>query len=360
LSKATGKIVFDPGNGVGGIFVPLLKDQFKRLGAQVELITVAEAIDGRFPTRPSNPGLPGAVQLLQKTVVEEQAAFGVALDGDADRAFLVDEKGTFVPGSNLLAALAYAKVRAAVKPQPREAPVVFSAVSSFMVIDAIRSAGGTPILCRVGQDAAKVALIQTGAVFDGESSAHYNFPESYGLDSGLFALMAFWNMLLESGSSCSAFLAKLPDWPASGEINLRIICGDWKAMSGKIVDAIAARYREPSADCYVGTLDGVSVYHPRSQAFADVDAFLAKHGSDPAGATYRVVKDGYRPAWWFNVRASNNEPLLRVNLEAADAAQLTQRTLALIASVRDICSKHGAKVVIDSPGNLSRAELEAP
>jgi phosphomannomutase len=109
----------------------------------------------------------------------------------------------------------------------------------------------------------------------------------------------------------------------------------------------------------VGTLDGVSVYHPRSADFADVDAFLAKHGSDPAGTMYRVVKDGYRPEWWFNVRASNNEPLLRVNLEAADAAQLTQRTLALIASVRDICSKHGAKVEIDSPGNLSKTELAA-
>ncbi len=359
LSKAKGKIVFDPGNGVGGIFVPLLKEQFKRLGADIELITVAEAIDGRFPTRPSNPGLPGAVALLQKTVVERQAAFGVALDGDADRAFLVDEKGAFVPGSTLLAALADAKVRAALQGGRKDAPVVFAAVASFMVIDAIRSAGGTPILCRVGQDAAKVALMQTKAVFGGESSAHYNFPESYGLDSGLFALMAFWNLLIENQSSCSDYLSKLPEWPASGEINLRIICGDWKAMSGKIVDAIAARYREPAADCYVETLDGVSVYHPRVGDFADADALLPKHPADPQGATYRVVQEGYRPDWWFNVRASNNEPLLRVNLEAANAAQLTERTLALISSVREICKTHEAGVEIDSPGFLSKSELEA-
>ncbi len=359
LAKARGKIVFDSGNGVGGIVVPLLKEQFKRIGANVELITVAEAIDGRFPTRPSNPGLPGAVQLLQKTVVERQAAFGVALDGDADRAFLVDEQGTFIPGSNLLAALADAKVRAALKNGRKDAPVVFAAVASFMVIDAIRAAGGIPLLCRVGQDAAKLALMQTGAVFGGESSAHYNFPESYGLDSGLFALMAFWNLLLESGATCSGYLSKLPTWPASGEINLRIVCGDWKGMSGKIISAIEARYRESAANCYVATLDGVSVYHPRVGDFADADALLTKHPADPTGATFRVVQDGYRPEWWFNVRASNNEPLLRVNLEAADAGQLTQRTLALIASVREICQTHGASVEIDSPGNLSRSALEA-
>jgi phosphomannomutase len=358
LASAKGKIVFDPGNGVGGIFIPLLREQFQRIGAQVELITVAEAIDGRFPTRPSNPGLPGAVQLLQKTVVEHRAAFGVALDGDADRAFLVDEQGTFIPGSNLLAALADAKVRSALKNGRAEAPVVFAAVASFMVIDAIRAAGGVPLLCRVGQDAAKVALMQTGAVFGGESSAHYNFPESYGLDSGLFALMAFWNLLLESGATCSGYLHKLPTWPASGEINLRIVCGDWKGMSGKIIAAIESRYRDPAANCYVATLDGVTVYHPRDSKFADADALLKKHPADPSGATYRIVQNGYRPDWWFNVRASNNEPLLRVNLEAADASQLTSRTLALIASVKEICHSHGAGVEIDSPGNLSRAALE--
>ena len=106
LPKATGKIVLDPGNGVGCIFLPLLKEAFQKVGAKVEILSIFDQIDGRFPNRPSNPGLPGAVERLQETVVRTGAAFGAALDGDADRVFLVNEKGEFVPGSQTLAALA--------------------------------------------------------------------------------------------------------------------------------------------------------------------------------------------------------------------------------------------------------------
>src|SRR5690606_20928776 len=106
LKDAAGKVVLDPGNGVGGLFRPLLNRCLSAIGANVELLAVAERIDGNFPTRPSNPGLPGAVKLLQETVIAEGARFGAAFDGDADRVFLVDEWGQFVSGSVLLAALA--------------------------------------------------------------------------------------------------------------------------------------------------------------------------------------------------------------------------------------------------------------
>jgi phosphomannomutase len=352
LAKASGKVVLDPGNGVGCILIPLLKDVLKSKGAGVELLSIFNAIDGSFPNRPSNPGLPGAVSELQATVKQSGAAFGAALDGDADRVFLVDEQGEFVPGSQLLAALA----ASALKKSGGDGAVVFAAVSSFAVIDAIRAEGGTPIFCRVGQDAAKVALIKTKAVFGGESSAHYNFPDVYCLDSGLFALMMFWDLLLESGEPCSKALAPYAPWANSGEVNLRIECGDWKAMSRDVIDMLVTRYSSDAENCYVTQLDGVGVYHPKVKEIPTADdLFQVDEKGDPSGKIYRVVAKDYRPEWWFNVRASNNEPLLRINLECQDASKLDASAKSLIDAVHGFCVKNGARVHVESPGNLAIA-----
>ncbi|MBX3441938.1 MAG: hypothetical protein KF774_05985 [Planctomyces sp.] len=353
LAQANGRIVLDPGNGVGGLFVPLLRQTLAKAGSSVEVFAVAEPIDGRFPTRPSNPGLPGAVKLLQETVVSLGAKFGAAFDGDADRVFLVDEWGQFVPGSLLLAALADDAVRAAVARGEKDPSVVYAAVASWLVVETVRKAGGRPVICRVGQDAAKVALIDTGAVFGGESSAHYNFPEAFCLDSGLFAMMTFWQMLLGSGQSCSELLGGLSPWPSSGEVNLRIDSSNWKAISGELVEMLKQRHSGPDADCYVLTIDGVGVYSPRSPKFKTVDdLFQIDKKNDPQGKTYRFVAPGYTPDWWFNVRASNNEPLVRLNVEAQLAADVTARTYALISTVREFCEARGAKVVVQDWGTL--------
>jgi phosphomannomutase len=358
LGSATGKIVLDPGNGVGGIFRPLLQKGLRERGAKVELLAVAERIDGTFPTRPSNPGLPGAVRLLQETVIAEGAAFGAAFDGDADRVFLVDEWGQFVSGSVLLAALAKSLVE-----KNGGGPVVYSAVSSWLVPETVRATatggsqqtpqggGGRPILCRVGQDAAKVALTRTQAVFGGESSAHYNFPDTFCLDSGLFALITFWDMLLESGKSCSQLLGELKPWPNSGEVNLRVECSDWKAMSGEVIAALKAESADPSSNCYVLDIDGVSVCSPKVPEYPTADdLFRIDPEGDPTGETYREVQD-YTPEWWFNVRASNNEPLLRVNFESRDSADVAGRTYSLISRIRAICGDR-ARVVVQDWGNL--------
>ena len=350
LPQASGKVVLDPGNGVGCIFLPLLKEAFQQRGANVELLSIFGDIDGRFPNRPSNPGLPGAVEKLQETVVRTGAAFGAAFDGDADRVFLVNEKGEFVPGSQMLAALAARGLKQA----GGSGNVVFAAVSSFGVIDAIRSGGGTPVFCRVGQDAAKVALIKTNAVFGGESSAHYNFPDVYCLDSGLFALMMFWDLLLESGQPCSQALAPYAAWPHSGEVNLRIHCGDWRAMSSQVIGMLEERFSSEDENCYVTRLDGIGVYHPKSPDLATTDDFLRTDPEgNPDGKIYRLVANDYRPDWWFNVRASNNEPLLRVNYECQDPAHLQSQAKGLIDAVHAFCVKHGATVEIESPGNLA-------
>jgi len=353
LAKDTGKIVLDPGNGVGGLFVPLLRDALKKVGSKVEVSAVAEPIDGRFPTRPSNPGLPGAVKLLQETVLAKGAKFGAAFDGDADRVFLVDEWGQFVPGSSLLAALADGAVRAGVKKGIKSPVAIYSAVSSWLVVETIRAAGGTPATARVGQDALKVALINTKAVFGGESSAHYNFPAAYCLDSGLFALMTFWQQLLDSGKSVSKLIGSLNPWPSSGEVNVRIESTDWKAVSAGLVQMLQERYSKPEENSYVFTLDGVGVFHPRKPEFKTVDdIFLIDKQHDPSGATYRLIAPGYTPDWWFNVRASNNEPLVRLNVEAKSAADVTARTYSLIATVQDYCKQHGAAGIVQDWGNM--------
>jgi phosphomannomutase len=353
IAKDSGKIVLDPGNGVGGLFIPLLRDALKKAGSKVEVVAVAEPIDGRFPTRPSNPGLPGAVKLLQETVLKHGAKFGAAFDGDADRVFLVDEWGQFVPGSSLLAALADGAVRAATKKGVKSPVAIYSAVSSWLVVETIRAAGGTPATARVGQDALKVALINTAAVFGGESSAHYNFPAAYCLDSGLFALMTFWQMLLDSGKSCSQLIGGLNPWPASGEVNVRIESTDWKAVSAGLIQMLQDRYARPEENSYVFTLDGVGVFHPRKPEFKTVDdIFTIDAKGDPKGGTYRLIAPGYTPDWWFNVRASNNEPLVRLNVEAKSSADVTARTYSLIATVQDFCRQHGANGVVQDWGNM--------
>lgn len=347
LPKAAGRVVLDPGNGVGGLFAPLLKKVFGEIGAKTEILTVANQIDGTFPTRPSNPGLPGAVKLLQETVVEQEAEFGAAFDGDADRVFLVDEWGQFVSGSLLLAAVAKNFLDAADQPGRS---VVYSAVSSWLVPQTVREAGGRAIICRVGQDAAKVALTRTDAVFGGESSAHYNFPDAYCLDSGLFALVAFWDMLLASGEKCSKLLGQLKAWPSSGEVNLRFECSDWQAISKEVIGAVTAEFTAPEKECYVLGLDGVSVFHPVVPEFATVDDVFTIDEGDPEGKMYRVVQD-YTPEWWFNIRASNNEPLLRVNFESRDAGDVAGRTYSLISRIRELCGDR-AKVTVQDWGNL--------
>ncbi|SFI74397.1 hypothetical protein [Planctomicrobium piriforme] len=347
IAAATGKIVLDPGNGVGGLFRPLLKNGLTARKSKADLLAVAERIDGTFPTRPSNPGLPGAVKLLQETVVAEGAKFGAAFDGDADRVFLVDEWGQFVSGSVLLAALA----KSLVEKNGGKGNVVYSAVSSWLVAETVRAAGGTPILSRVGQDAVKVALIKKDAVFGGESSAHYNFPDTYCLDSGLFAFITFWDMLLESGLTCSQLLGQLKPWPNSGEVNLRVECSDWKSMSAEVISTIKSEYSADAQNSYVLDIDGVSVFHPRSPEYKTVnDVFTIDKSGDPTGQIYREVQK-YTPDWWFNVRASNNEPLLRINFESRSATEVTGRTYSLISRIREICGER-AKIVVQDWGSL--------
>lgn len=370
LSKASGRVVFDPGNGVAGVFLQPLKKYLAEAGASVEIEAIAANIDGTFPSRPANPGLPGAMRALEEKVRELGANFGAAFDGDADRVFIADETGRAVSGSHMLAALAARALElhsAGGRSGDGRPRIVFAATASWMVVDAIRTHGGQPVICRVGQDTAKFALQATGAIFGGEASAHYNFPDTFCLDSGLFALMMFWEVLLESGQTCSQWLGRLQPWPNSGEINLRIETDRWKEISAAIIGTLRDRYSDAGENCHVMTLDGVSVYHPRSEGWQSAASqddptgatavFRPDPEHDPSGERFRYVQDGYDPQWWFNVRASNNEPLLRVNFETRSPDELLPRCRSLLEAIGVICREQGVSFRVQDHGNFSPEDL---
>jgi len=329
----TGTIVIDPGNGVGSVLLDPLRAEVP--GARVDAI--AAMIDGRFPSRPSNPGLPGALDALGKAVRERGALFGAAFDGDADRLFMVDENGDVISGDQLLEAIIAFTLPAATGTNKS---VAFTGTCSWGVVDTIQQFGGTPYLCKVGQDTLKAAMQKVGTVWGGESSAHYNFPESYYQDSGIIALMAFWQALHAGGKTVSEVIEALPCWHHSGEINIRVQSDDWQNISKQVVDQIAGSYRE-GGDSYVLEIDGVSVYTPKSETYADESVLFAAAPGDKDGQRYRHVMDGYRPDWWFSIRRSNNEPLLRLNVESSSGKTLKKKTVQMLQEVRGLCKSIG-------------------
>ncbi len=332
-SSFAGTIVLDPGNGVGSVLIDPLRAEVP--GAKIEAI--AAMIDGRFPSRPSNPGLPGALDALGKAVRESGALFGAAFDGDADRLFMVDENGDVISGDQLLEAI----ISIVLTPiTGSDKSVAFTGTCSWGVIETIQQFDGTPYLCKVGQDTLKAAMQKVNAVWGGESSAHYNFPESYYQDSGLIALMAFWQSLHAGGQTVSQIIESLPRWHHSGEINIRIHSDDWQNISKQVVDQIAKSYRE-EGNSYVLEIDGVSAYTPKVDEFADETALFTFAQGDENGLRYREVKPGYRPEWWFSLRRSNNEPLLRLNVESLSGKTLKKKTVQMLHEVRQLCKSVG-------------------
>ncbi len=179
-----------------------------------------------------------------------------------------------------------------------------------------------------------------GAVFGGESSAHFNFPDSYFQDSGLIALMAYGQALYAAKKTVSQTVAELPEWHHSGEINIRILSEEWSEVGKKVSSEMAKRYRD-GGESYVLTIDGVSAYSPRDKKFADEKALFPLAQGDGAGERYRHVAPGYKPEWWYSLRRSNNEPLLRLNVECAAGKELKKRTIEVLSEVRSLCRELG-------------------
>jgi len=277
------KIAIDAGNGMAGLTVPKVF-----AGLPVEIIPMFFELDGTFPNHEANPLEPENIADLQRKVVAETCDFGVAFDGDADRMFLVDEHGAFVGGDMVTALVAVKLLERA----PGSA-IVYNLICSRSVPEAILAAGGRPVRSRVGHSYIKELMREEDAVFGGEHSGHFYFRDLWYADSGMLALLTVLELVSEAGVPLSRVIGPLDHGVRSGEINSEV------ADPAATMAAVEAHYRAQGAE--IDHLDGVTVSFPD---------------------------------WWFNLRASNTQPLLRLNVEAGDRATLEAKTAEALALVR--------------------------
>ncbi|MFE1588528.1 phosphomannomutase/phosphoglucomutase [Streptomyces sp. NPDC058737] len=279
------KVVVDAGNGMGGHTVPSVF-----AGLPLDLVPMYFELDGTFPNHEANPLDPANLVDLQRRVREEGADLGLAFDGDADRCFVVDQNGDPVSPSAVTALVAARELAR----NGGKGTVIHNLITSRSVPEVVRENGGTPERTRVGHSFIKAEMARTGAIFGGEHSAHYYFRDFWNADTGMLAALHVLAALGEQDGPLSALVAAYDRYAGSGEINSTV------ADQQTRLAAIRAAY-EGRDDVTVDDLDGLTV-----QA-AD---------------------------WWFNVRPSNTEPLLRLNAEARDEATMTKVRDEALAIIR--------------------------
>ncbi|MEU6485124.1 phosphomannomutase/phosphoglucomutase [Streptomyces sp. NPDC046887] len=277
------KVVVDAGNGMGGHTVPTVFD-----GLPLTLVPMYFELDGTFPNHEANPLDPANLVDLQHRVREEGADLGLAFDGDADRCFVVDENGDPVSPSAITALVAARELA-----KHPGGTVIHNLITSWSVPEVVREHGGTPVRTRVGHSFIKEEMARTGAIFGGEHSAHYYFRDFWNADTGMLAALHVLAALGGQDQPLSSLVAEYARYTGSGEINSTV--ADQGARTAAVREAFAAR-------------DGVTL-----------------DGMD--GLTVSAAD------WWFNLRPSNTEPLLRLNVEARDEptmAKLRDEVLALV------------------------------
>jgi len=279
------RIVVDAGNGMGGLTTPAVLGTAAGLPPlPVRIVPLYFDLDGTFPNHEANPLEPENLRDLQARVVEEGADLGLAFDGDADRCFVVDERGAAVSPSAVTALVARREILKEAA-AGRTATVIHNLITSRAVPEVIVESGGKPVRTRVGHSFIKAEMAERGAVFGGEHSAHYYFRDFWFADTGMLAAMHLLAALGEQRGPLSELVGSYERYVASGEINSEV--ADVDAVVARVEEAFAGR-----DGVRIDRLDGLSVVH------ASPD--------DPCGM------------WWFNLRPSNTEPLLRLNAEAAD------------------------------------------
>jgi phosphomannomutase len=282
------KVVVDAGNGMGGHTVPSVLDG----GLPLQVVPLFFELDGTFPNHEANPLDPKNLVDLQAAVREHHADVGLAFDGDADRCFVIDERGEPVSPSTVTALVAARELAA----YPG-ATVLHNLITSRAVAEIVRERGGTPVRTRVGHSFIKAEMARTGAVFGGEHSAHYYFRDFWGADTGMLAAMHVLAALGEQPKPLSELAADYHRYIESGEVNTTV--ANRAAVDERTADVRAAFAGRPGVT--TDDLDGLTV-------------------------------DG--PDWWFNLRPSNTEPLLRLNVEAPDDDAMTALRDEVLALVR--------------------------
>ncbi|GGP05759.1 phosphomannomutase/phosphoglucomutase [Nonomuraea glycinis] len=278
------KVVVDAGNGMGGHTVPAVFG-----GLPIELTPLFFELDGSFPNHEANPLEPANLIDLQKAVIEAGADVGLAFDGDADRCWVVDERGESVSPSAITALVAARELA-----KHPGATIIHNLITSRGVPELVREHGGDPVRTRVGHSFIKAEMARTGAVFGGEHSAHYYFRDFWFADSGMLAAMHVLAALGEQERPLSQVVAAYSRYHATGEINSTV--ADQDEALRRVRAAFAGRGE-------VNDLDGLTVS---------------------------------APDWWFNLRASNTEPLLRLNAEAADETTMTAVRDEVLGLLREV------------------------
>ncbi len=279
------RVVADTANGMGGLVVPIV---FERLPFDIDILF--PELDGNFPNHPADPIQPENLVDLKRAVLERGADVGLAFDGDADRVFLVDERAEPVSGS-LTTALVASSMLAK---HPGET-VLYNLICSHVVPEVISELGGKPVRTRVGHSFIKQVMAETGAIFGGEHSGHYYYRDNFRADSGIITALIVLELMSRSDQPLSVMLSPYERYSDSGEINTEV------ANPPATVEAMADSER--SAGASVDLLDGLTVEH------AD---------------------------WWYNVRPSNTEPLLRLNVEARTPALCAEH----VAEVKALITSH--------------------
>lgn len=266
------KVVADTANGMGGLVVPAVFD-----GLPFQLDHLYPELDGTFPNHPADPIQPENQKDLMERLLATGADIGLAFDGDADRVFLIDETARAISGS-----LTTAMVARSILEREPGSTVIYNLICSKTVPEVIAEGGGIAVRTRVGHSFIKQVMAQTGAVFGGEHSGHYYFRDNYRADSGLIAALVVLEALSAHPAGLADLVSTLDRYAASGEINTTV------DDAAAVIDRVARAYAGAEQD----RMDGLTV----------------------------DLGD-----WWFNLRPSNTEPLLRLNLEAATAQDVEQR-----------------------------------
>jgi phosphomannomutase len=279
------KVVADTANGMGGLVVPKVFG-----GLPFDLEVLYPELDGNFPNHPADPIQPENLKDLQGRVLEVSADVGLAFDGDADRVFLVDEKAQPLPGATTTAMLA-----ASILDKHPGANVIVNVIAFPAVREIVEEHGGHPIRSRVGHSFIKSEMAKYDAIFGGEHSAHYYFRDNYRADSGLIAAVLMLELISKASRPLSELRREYERYAQSGEINTTV------AEPHAVIDRVAGEFAGGEQD----RLDGLTV-----------DLGLASGG------------------WWFNVRPSNTEPLLRLNLLAATPAEVQVHVKEVVAVMK--------------------------
>jgi len=279
------KVVADTANGMGGLVAPKVFE-----GLPFEVTVLFPELDGNFPNHPADPIQPENLVDLQALVLSSGADVGLAFDGDADRVFLVDEHAQPVSGS-----LTTALVAASMLDKYPGSTVLYNCICSRVVAEVVAEKGGVGVRTQVGHSFIKQVMADTGAIFGGEHSGHYYFRDNYRADSGIIAAMLVLELLSVTGKPLSELLAPFKRYAASGEINTVV---DDPAGA---VELMAAEVE--AAGGTLGTTDRL-------------DGLTVDRGD-----------------WWYNLRPSNTEPLLRLNVEAPDEASCAERVVEVQQSI---------------------------